>query len=134
MASGNQCEVYAPFNLFGPTARLSFATASSTRSTRKLSASGLVLGESRSPSRRDGYLKEGSLNGLQQFAYKLDVPQRMFRCEHCSFVADRDWNAAKNLERLAKLCGVSLWRGTLWRGSQVPRETGLEETGTRQRG
>jgi len=28
-----------------------------------------------------------------------------------------------------KLCGVSLWRGTLWRGPQGPRETSLEEAG-----
>ena len=33
-----------------------------------------------------------------------------------------------------KLCGVSLWRGTLWRGSQDQRETGLGEAGTERQG
>jgi putative transposase len=31
----------------------------------------------------------------------------VFRCEHCGFVADRDWNAAKNLERLAASSAAS---------------------------
>ena len=38
---------------------------------------------------------------------ELDLSQRVFRCEHCGFVADRDWNAAKNLERLAASSAVS---------------------------
>jgi hypothetical protein len=58
---------------------------------------------------------------------ELDLSQRVFRC---GFVADRDRNAAKNLATGRKLCGVSLWRGTLWRGSQEPRETRLKEAGT----
>jgi transposase len=51
---------------------------------------------------------------------ELDLSQRVFRCGPCGFVADRDCNAAKNLATGRKLCGVSLWRGTLWRGSQEP--------------
>jgi len=38
---------------------------------------------------------------------ELDLSQRVFRCEHCGFVADRKWNAAKNLERLATSSAVS---------------------------
>jgi len=38
---------------------------------------------------------------------ELDLSQLVFRCEHCGFVADRDWNAAKNLERLAASSAAS---------------------------
>ena len=38
---------------------------------------------------------------------ELDLSQRVFRCEHCGFVANRDWNGAKNLERLATSSAVS---------------------------
>jgi putative transposase len=38
---------------------------------------------------------------------ELGLSQRVFRCEHCGFVADRDWNAAKNLERLAASSAAS---------------------------
>src|SRR5215470_16802747 len=41
---------------------------------------------------------------------ELDLSQRVFGCEHCGFVADRDWNAAKNLERLAANSTVSAGR------------------------
>jgi len=61
----------------------------------------------------------------------LDLSQRVFRCEHCGFVADRDWNAAKNLERLAASSAVSACgeeRSGAARKSR--RETGLEEAGT----
>jgi len=37
------------------------------------------------------------------------------------------------VSRRRKLRGVSLWRGTLWRGSQEARQTGLEEAGTERR-
>jgi hypothetical protein len=61
-------------------------------------------------------------------------------CRNASFVAGLadKWRIgtatlAKNLTTGRKLCGVSLWRGTLWRGSQEPRETRLNEAGTERR-
>jgi putative transposase len=38
---------------------------------------------------------------------ELDLLQRRFRCSECGLEADRDWNAAKNLERLAASSAVS---------------------------
>ena len=38
---------------------------------------------------------------------ELDLSQRRFRCSVCGFEADRDWNAAKNLEKLAASSAVS---------------------------
>jgi putative transposase len=38
---------------------------------------------------------------------ELGLSQRVFRCEHCGFLADRDWNAAKNLKRLAASSAAS---------------------------
>ena len=38
---------------------------------------------------------------------ELDLSQRRFRCFECGFEADRDWNAAKNLEKLAASSAVS---------------------------
>jgi Putative transposase DNA-binding domain len=65
---------------------------------------------------------------------ELDVSQRVFRCGPCGLVADRDCNACeKSCTTGRKLCGVSLWRGTLWRGSQEPRETRLKDAGTERR-
>jgi hypothetical protein len=56
------------------------------------------------------------------------------RCGPCGFVADRDSNAAKNHERLAASSAVAACaEGTLWRGSQEPRETRLKEAGTERR-
>src|ERR1700751_376957 len=50
------------------------------------------------------------------------------------WAAGRDCNACeKSCTTGHKLCGVSLWRGTLWRGSQEPRETRLKEAGTERR-
>jgi len=51
--------------------------------------------------------------------------------EHCGFVADRDWNAAKNLERVAASSAVSTCgeeRSGAARKSRVKRA--LEEAGT----
>jgi putative transposase len=41
------------------------------------------------------------------FEAELDLSQRRFRCSACGFEADRDWNAAKNLENLAASSAVS---------------------------
>src|ERR1700751_3402758 len=50
------------------------------------------------------------------------------------WAAGRDCNACeKSCTTGHKLCSVSLWRGTLWRGSQEPRETRLKEPGTERR-
>ena len=38
---------------------------------------------------------------------ELALSQRRFRCFECSFESDRDWNAARNLERLAASSAVS---------------------------
>src|ERR1700758_770565 len=65
---------------------------------------------------------------------ELDLSQRVFRCGPCGLVADRDCNACEKSSTGRKLCGVSLWRGTLWRGPQEPRETRLKEAGTERRG
>src|ERR1700756_3891731 len=62
-------------------------------------------------------------------------------CRNACFVAGLadSWRIgtatlAKKLERLAaKLCGVSPWRGTLWRDSQEPRETRLKDAGAERR-
>jgi Putative transposase DNA-binding domain len=65
---------------------------------------------------------------------ELDLSQRVFRCGPCGLVADRDCNACeKSCTTGRKLRGVSPWRGTLWRGSQEPRETRLKEPGTERR-
>jgi hypothetical protein len=65
---------------------------------------------------------------------ELDLSQRVFRCGPCGLVADRDCNACeKSCTTGRKLRGVSLWRGTLWRGSQEPRQTRLKEAGTERR-
>ena len=54
----------------------------------------------------------------------------LYDCDDCGFEADRDVNAAVNLcSYCRQFGGDSLWRGTLWRGSQEPRETSLEEAG-----
>ena len=47
---------------------------------------------------------------IQAVVVVAAVSQRVFGCEHCGFVADRDWNAAKNLERLAANSTVSAGR------------------------
>jgi putative transposase len=38
---------------------------------------------------------------------ELALSQRLFRCLECRFEGDRDWNAARNLERLAASSAVS---------------------------
>src|ERR1700751_3168687 len=50
-------------------------------------------------------------------------------------------SGGSGLQRLRKILNdwpqalrVSLWRGTLWRGSQEPRQTRLKEAGTERRG
>ena len=61
---------------------------------------------------------------------ELDLSQRVFRCEHCGFVADRDWNAAKNLERLAASSAVSACgeeRSGAVRKSRVKRASKKQE-------
>jgi transposase len=65
---------------------------------------------------------------------ELDLSQRVFRCGPCGLVADRDCNACEKACTTGRmLCGVSPWRGTLWRDSQEPRETRLKEAGTERR-
>jgi hypothetical protein len=51
-----------------------------------------------------------------------------FNCDDCGFEAGRDVNAALNSTG-RKFCGDRLWRSSLWRGSQQPRETRLDEAG-----
>ena len=65
---------------------------------------------------------------------ELTLSQRIFRCDECGLEADRDKNAAMNLEQYPdsgrKFCGFNLWKGTLWHTAQVGCETILEEAGT----
>src|SRR5215470_9436449 len=61
---------------------------------------------------------------------ELDLSQRVFRCEHCGFVTDRDWNAAKNLERVAASLAVSACgeeRSGAARKSRVKRASKKQE-------
>ncbi|MFM8800911.1 MAG: zinc ribbon domain-containing protein, partial [Tagaea sp.] len=38
---------------------------------------------------------------------KLDLSQRVYRCESCGYEADRDVNAARNLEKMAASFAVA---------------------------
>jgi putative transposase len=61
---------------------------------------------------------------------ELDLSQRVFRCGPCGFVADRDCNAAKNLERLAASSAVSACgeaRSGAVRKSRVKRASKKQE-------
>ena len=61
---------------------------------------------------------------------ELDLSQRVFCCKHCGFVADRDWIAAKNLERLAASSAVSACgedRSGAARKSRVKRASKKQE-------
>ena len=61
---------------------------------------------------------------------ELDLSQRVFRCGPCGLVADRDWNAAKNLERLAASSAVSACgeaRSGAVRKSRVKRASKKQE-------
>jgi putative transposase len=66
---------------------------------------------------------------------ELALSQRLFRCSVCGFEADRDWNAAKNLESLAASSAVSAC-GEERSGAvrKSPRETVLGEAGTKRQG
>lgn len=61
---------------------------------------------------------------------ELDLSQRRFRCFECGFEADRDWNAAKNLEKLAASSAVSACgeeRSGAVRKSRVKRASKKQE-------
>ena len=61
---------------------------------------------------------------------ELDLSQRLFRCFECGFEADRDWNAAKNLEKLAASSAVSACgeeRSGAVRKSRVKRASKKQE-------
>src|SRR6516164_4121482 len=61
---------------------------------------------------------------------ELDLSQRRFRCSACGFEADRDWNAAKNLEHLAASSAVSACgeeRSGAIRNSRVKRASKKQE-------
>jgi putative transposase len=58
------------------------------------------------------------------------LSQRLFRCSECGFEADRDWNAAKNLESLAASSAVSACgeeRSDAVRKSRVKRSSVKQE-------
>jgi Putative transposase DNA-binding domain len=61
---------------------------------------------------------------------ELALSQRLFRCSECGFEADRDWNAAKNLETLAASSAVSACgeeRSGAVRKSRVKRSSVKQE-------
>jgi putative transposase len=61
---------------------------------------------------------------------ELALSQRLFRCSECGFEADRDWNAAKNLESLAASSAVSACgeeRSGAVRKSRVKRSSVKQE-------
>ena len=42
----------------------------------------------------------------------LALSERVFRCDSCGFTLDRDWNAARNLEKIAASSAVTVCGGT----------------------
>jgi putative transposase len=72
-------------------------------------------------------------SGCDWIDVDLTLSDRIFHCEQCGLVRDRDLNAAINLEKLAgSFLGQSkhLWSSQLWRTVWAARETGGEEAGT----
>ena len=69
-------------------------------------------------------------SGCGSVKAELALSQRLFRCSECGFEADRDWNAAKNLESLAASSAVSACgeeRSGAVRKSRVKRSSVKQE-------
>ena len=63
----------------------------------------------------------------------LVLSERVFRCDSCGFTLDRDWNAARNLEKIAASSAVTVCGGTRSGpacGAHEPGETGFREAET----